>query len=447
MNRMHNTEFTMMKRLLLIALLPALVLAQEKRALTIEEAVQLGLLNSKLLHISEARAAGADAKSSEANAARLPSLKLQAGYTRMSDVESFAVQFPSAPTPVIISPTVLDQYTSKVSLQQPLFTGFRLEKSAAAADYSAQSAHLDFESDRVHMAYNVKIAYWSVYKASEVSRVVDENVEQTKAHLTDVKNMMAQGLVTKNEVLKVEVQLSNAQLAQIESANNVKNATMALNSLIGFPLDTEVQISSAPKAQADQAQSAEVLAQQALVSRADVKAAEMRVKAADASVSAANGGWFPQLSLFSNFYFSRPNPRLLPTKDEFKDTWDVGVSLSWDIWNWGTTSHQRDQAEAVHAQTRYALEHSRDNVSLDVNQSYLTLVQSKKKIEVATLGVNQAEENYRMTKDKFRNGTATNTELLDAEIALLQSKLNFTVSLVDYELADAKLARALGMEN
>lgn len=437
----------MVKRLLLVTLLPALVLAQEKRVLTIDDAIQLGLQNSKLLHISAAKATAAEAKSSEANAARLPSLKLQAGYTRLSDVDPFAVKLPSSATPIVISPTVLDQYTSRVLLQQPLFTGFRLEKSAAAADYSARASHFDVERDRVEMVYNVRSAYWNLYKAAEVRRALDDNVVQTQAHLSDVNNMMAQGLVTKNEVLKVEVQYSNVQLAQIEAANNVKNAMMSLNSLIGLALDTEVQIASVTKAQTEQSQPAEALAQLALVSRADVKAAEMRTNAADASVVAARGGWWPQLSLFSDLYYSRPNPRIMPTKDEFKDTWDVGVSLSWDIWNWGTTKHQSDQAEAIHRQTRYALEQLKDNVSLEVNQSYLALAHSKEKISVATKGVRQAEENYRMTKDKFMNGTATNTDLLDAEIALLQSKLNYTISLVDYELAQARLARALGKES
>ncbi|MFH0989373.1 MAG: TolC family protein [bacterium] len=357
------------------------------------------------------------------------------------------MKLPSSPTPIVISPTVLDQYTSKVSLQQPLFSGFRLEKSAAAADYSARASHFDFERDRVDMVYNVRAAYWGVYKATEVRRVVEESVEQTKAHMSDVNNMMAQGLVTKNEVLKVEVQYSNVQLAQIEAANNVKNAMMSLNSLNGLPLDTEVRIASAIKAQTEESQSADAFAQLALVSRADVKAAEMRTNAADASVVATNGGWWPQLNLFSNLYYSRPNQRILPTRDEFKDTWDVGVSLSWDIWNWGTTKHQSDQAEAIHKQTRYALEQLKDNVSLEVNQSYLARAQSKEKISVATKGVRQAEENYRMTKDKFTNGTATNTDLLDAEIVLLQSKLNYTISLVDSELAQAKLARALGKES
>ncbi len=434
----------MIKKLLLISLLPALAIAQETRTLTIDEALHLGLQNSNLLHISEAKSKAAEAKSSEANAARLPSLKLQAGYTRLSDVDPFAVTLPSSPVPVVISPTVLDQYMSKVTLLQPLFTGFRLEQSAAAADYAAQASHLDAEKDRVDMVYTIKAMYWGLYKALEVKHVVEENILQIKTHVTDVTNMMAQGLVTKNDVLKVEVQLSNAQLAQIEAAHNVTNAMMALNSLIGLPLDTDVRILSVAKARAGRSLLADTLAQRATADRADVRAAEMRINAANASVSAANGGWWPQLGLFGNFTYSRPNQRVLPTRDEFKDTWDVGVSLSWDIWNWGMTKHHSDQAEAVRAQTQYALRQIKDNVSLEVNQSYLTVAQSEKKVAVATQGVSQAEEHYRMTKDKFLSGTATNTDLLDAEGALLQSRLHYTVGLVDQELAHARLEKALG---
>lgn len=436
----------MMKRLLLIALLPALALTQEKRALTIDDALHLGLQNSTLLHISEAKAMGADARSSEAFAARLPSLKLQAGYTRLSDVQPFAVTLPSSPAPIVISPTVLDQYTSKISLQQPLFTGFRLKNSAAAADYAAQASHSDVEKDRVDMVFSVTVAYWSVYKAVEVKRVVDENVQQMRAHFTDVTNMMNQGVVTHSEVLKVEVQLSKAVLAQMESANTMTTATMMLNSLIGLPLDTDIQITSQTTSQSGIMQSPVALAQQAVFSRPDVHSAQMRANAAEASVSAAKGGWFPQISLFGNVYYSRPHPRVMPTKDEFKDTWDVGVNLSWDIWNWRTTKHLSDQAEAFHTQARYALEQLKDNVSLEVTHSHLSLAQSKDRVVVATMGVGLAEENYRTTRERFASGTATSTELLDAEVALLQAKLNHTVSLVDSEVAHASLVRALGRE-
>jgi outer membrane protein TolC len=436
----------MKKILVSIILLPGLAFSQEKRALSIEEAIQIGLENSRALHISSMKVFAADAKSSEANAARLPSLKLQAGYARLSEIDPFAVSLPFLSAPVTISPIVLNNYTTRVSLQQPLFTGLKLEKSAAAAEYSAGAAGYDFSRDKVDLVYNIKSAYWNLYKAREIKRVVDENVELMKAHLGDVQNMMAQGLVTKNEMLKVQVQLSSSQLAQIDASNSVTIAMMGLNNLIGLPIGTEIELTSAIQPQAIENRQLAEITQEAIGTRADLKAAGMRVQAGEASVTAAKGSWYPQVNLYGNYYYSRPNPRILPTRDKFIDTWDFGVNLSFDIWNWNTTKHQADQAEATLTQSREALEQLKDAILLEVNQSYLMLLQSKEKVSVAEAGVQQADENHRITKNKFSSGTVTNTDLLDAEVALLQAKVNHTSSLVDYELAQARIMKAVGRD-
>ncbi len=438
-----------MKKIALLCFLlsPLTILSQEKQLLTLEEAIRLGLENSKLLRISSAKVLSADAKSSEINAARLPSVRLQAGYTRLSDVDPFTVQLPILPSPVTISPIVTNNYTSRLTVQQPLFTGLRLEKSAAAAEFSAQAASQDYTKDRADYAYSVKDAYWNLFKALEVKKVIGENLEQVTSHLRDVQNMMAQGLVTKNEVLKVQVQLSNIQLAQIDATNSVRLAMMRLNNLIGLPLDTELQIASSLPSPPKEVPSVTQLVQDAFVNRPDLKAAEMRVRASDATVAAAKGAWYPQISLSGNYYYSRPNPRILPTRDEFKDTWDVGLTLSFELWNWGTTKHQAVQAEAALAQAADTRDHLRDLITLEVNESYLAVLQTAEKVGVAEKGVEQAEENYRITRNKFSSGTATNTDLLDAEVSLLQSKLNHTVSLVELELAHARLLKARGREN
>jgi outer membrane protein len=431
---------------ILATLFPLFGLSQGKRSMSIEEAVQIGLENSKTLHIASMKVLAADARSSEANAARLPSLRLQAGYVRLSEIDPFAVQVPFYPLPITISPIVLNNYSTRLSLQQPLFTGFRLEKSAAAAEYAAEAANYDLSRGKTDLVFNIKSGYWNLYKVKEIKRVVDENVELVKAHLTDVENMMAQGLATKNDLLKVQVQLSSSQLAQIDASNSVTIAMMTLNNLIGLPIETEIDLTSVIKSQAMENQHSADIAREAIDTRADLKAAEMRVQANEASVTAAKGSWYPQVSLYGNYHYSRPNPRILPTKDEFKNTWDLGVNLSFDIWNWNTTKHQVDQGEAVLAQSREATEQLKDAITLEVNQANLVLLQSNEKIKVAEKGVEQADENYRITKNKFRSGTATNTDLLDAEVALLQAKVNYTTSLVDYELAEARLLRAVGRE-
>lgn len=413
----------------------------QERTLTIEESVALGLKNSKILHSSLMKAEYADAKSSEAAASLYPSLKFQAAYQTLSDVPEFKIPLPGA---VVSFPVILNNYNLKATLQQPLFTGWKLQGVANSAEYSAEASRRDFVKDKAELVYNIKSAYWNLYKAKEFKRVADENVNQIAAHLNDVENLSKQGMATNNEVLKVKVQFSNAKILESDAENNVQIATIAFNSTIGIPLTTEITTSSSLTPTSKEFPEVEKLLTTAFTQRPDIQGMEWRVKASDAGVTAAKGGWLPQIFLTGNYYYSRPNQRIFPAQDEFKDTWDVGVSLQFDIWNNLTALHQTTAAQAQYEQTKDALAVLKDGVTLEVTQSYLNFKQAKQKIELSRLGVEQANENYRVTSEKFKSGLTTNSELLDAEVLLLQSKLQLTQALVDYELTQAKLEKAIG---
>jgi len=79
-----------------------------------------------------------------------------------------------------------------------------------------------------------------------------------------------------------------------------------------------------------------------------------------------------------------------------------------------------------------------------VTQGALNVRQAQQRIRLAELGEEQAAESYRITSDKFKSGLSSNSDLLDAEIALMQSKLQMTDALVEYELAQARLEKAVG---
>jgi len=387
-----------------------------------------------------------DAKSSETSGLLLPSLKLSGAYTRLSQVPPFEIGpfGPIMPQKITVSPSVLNNYNMRLTLQQPLFTGLRLINSAKAASYSADATGEDYRKDEAELKYNIKNSYWNLFKANEFKKVIDDNVEQVMAHLKDVQNFFAQGIVTKNEVLKVEVQLSNIQLMQMDAQNNVRLATLALNSIIGLPLEAKIELSSTAGHQAKDYKEVGVLVRTATESRHEIKAMELRVKAGEAGVAIARAGWFPQIFLVGNYNYARPNQRFFPTQDKFKDTWDVSISASLDIWNWGSTIHQTDQAQAQLVQTKDGLAQLKDGITLEVTQNYLNFNQAKERIAVAEKGVIQAEENYRITNEKFKSGLSLNTDLLDAEASLMQAKWNHIQSLTDYKLADARLEKALG---
>jgi outer membrane protein TolC len=395
----------------------------------------------------------ADAKAGEINASRLPSLKFSGGYTRLSDVppgaaiipaNAFGAGLPPQTLNVPLSQTVLNNYSMKLSLTQPLFAGFRMDALSKAADYSAEAQNFEYSQDRSDLVYGIRVAYWSLYKAMQIKGVLDENVEQVKAHLKDVQNMMAQGMTTNNDVLKLQVQLSDVQLKQIDASNGLRLAMITLNNMIGIPLSTQIDLESNAVHQPKEYGDLNTLITRAMENRPELKAMDSRVKAGEAGVTAAKAGWFPQIYLAGNYYYSRPNQRIFPAQDIFKDTWDVTIGVSLDIWNWGTTLHQTDQAQAQLAQARDALGQMQDGITLDLTQAYLNLQQAQERISVADQGVKQAEENNRVTFKRFNVGLASTSDVIDAEVAQLQAKTNYTNALVDYQLAQARIAKSIG---
>ncbi|HUX92763.1 MAG TPA: TolC family protein [Ignavibacteriaceae bacterium] len=415
--------------------------AQQKE-ITLEEGIQIGLQNSKTLHSSKMKVLSAEANLGAINTLQLPSLSLNASYTRLSPVNPFAV-----PTPFgvfTISPSILDNYNLKLSLQQPLFTGFKLSSSSKIAEDNSLAAKQQYTQDEQNLILNIKNAYWGLFSAEKLKKAVDDNFLQVKAHLADIQNFFKQGLSTKNDVLKVEVQLSEIELQQIDAKNSVKIAIVNLDNVIGLPLSSDLQIPQNVSVSDNNEYDLTELIKEAIQNRPDLKAMQYQVQASKAGIALAQSNWYPQIYLTGNYYYSKPNQRILPSRNQFDATWDVGIGLSFNIWNWGATKDQTTQAEAQYEQSNDGLKSMKDAITLEVTQDYYNMIKAKEKILVAEQTVSQAEENYRVTDDKFKQGLTLNSELLDAETALLQAKTNQIQSLADYELAVARIQRSIG---
>jgi outer membrane protein len=439
----------------LVVLLLASATAQQRLTLTIDQAIEIGLENSRTLHTAEFKNMAAEAKASETNTLALPSLKFNGLYTRLSSVppqavimpaNSFGRGFPPSDISLTLSPTILNNYTLRATLQQPLFTGSKLSGAIQAAAFGAEATGHDYRKERADVIYNIKAAYWTLLRATEFKSFVDENIMQIESHVNDAQNLMQQGLMTTNDVMKVQVQLSEARIRRIDAENGLKLAMYAFNNTVGLPLGTEIGLASKIQIRDQEWGNIDQLVGNALERRPEVLGMSARVKAGEAGLTSARGGWWPQLYLVGNYNYLRPNQRFFPLQDEFKGTWDVSLSVSLDIWNWWQTGYQTSQAQAQLAQAKEGLSMTKDGVMLEVTQSYLAIQKARERKIVSEQEVAQAEENYRVMNAKYKQGLTANSDLLDAEVALLQAKLNLTQSMVDYELAIAQLSKAVGEE-
>jgi len=411
---------------------------------TLEESIQLGLKNSKNLKISQSKLLGSEAKISESTSQLFPRLSLNAGYTRLSDIPPFEVKLPIFPAPVKIEDVVLNNYSLKVSLQQPLFTGFRLLSLRSASEKFRDAFAADYNKDANEEAFNIINAYWNYFKAQKLKNYIDENLRQEDAHLTDTKNFLANDFVTKNDLLKLEVQYASLRLKQIEAENNLNTSRALFNKTLGLPISEQTEIAAVdPKIEIMQLNYDSLLTS-ALQSRFELLALDYRVQAGNENVNAAASGWYPSIYLFSDYYYNRPNQRIMPTLDKFKDTWDAGVTLSWDIWNWGYNFSQVEQARQNLNQLNTNKDLLKENIEVEVYNNYMALNAARNKIEVAKTGLEQADENYRGINEKYNVQYATSTDLIDAETSRLQSQTDLVNSLVDYETALARLLKSAG---
>lgn len=415
--------------------------SQNSVRISLEDAIRLGLENSKNLKIAESKIRISEARTSEANAQTLPTLNFTGGFTRLSQVEPFKIDFQGREFE--ISPTILNNYQMRFGFQYPIFTGFRLENNYKLAERNLQAAREDFRSEENNLIFNIKNAYWSIINAEMMLQSTRENLRQLEAHLLDLENFLKNGLATENDLLKVQVQLSNLRVLKIDLENNIRLAKINLAILIGLPAQTEIELTSQLDTNLTEFEQLDRLLEIAYLNRPELKAFKYRKEASFAGISLARAGWFPQINFFANYYYNRPNQRLMPAQDKFYGTWDIGIQLSYNIWNWMTTKYQTQQAEETFQQTQLAEEQLKDGITLEVSQNYFALIKSKEKIGLSKLALRQAEENYRVTQEKFKNGLVSSSELLDAEVALLNTKISLQTSYLEFVLNKSKLEKAI----
>lgn len=412
--------------------------------LSLDESIKIAINNSKNLQIQDSRIKGSKAKEKEVNSQYFPQLKFNAGYSRLSEVNPFLVIIPFSTTPVQISQVLLNNYTFNLSLKQQLFTGFKISSQYKSAELNTQNEMIEYDFAENNLAYDVRIAYLNFYKAILLKKIADENYLRAEAHLNDTKNFLENGLATQSDLLRIEVQKSNIKLQQIESSNKIESARLIFNKLLGLPLDTDTEIDSVNEETIMPEININSVLDESFSNRYELKSIDKKILQANENIRSMKSTFYPSVWLYGNYYYSNPNIRIQPPRDQFDGTWDFGINLSWDLYNWGLTSSQVSQAEQRYSEVKTNYSVVKDQIELEVNQNYLETENQKSKTEVLKKTIELAEENYRVVSEKYKFQLATSTELIDAENDLMDAKIKYANAVIDLKAAILKLYKSAG---
>jgi len=429
-----------------IAVVPAGARAQQEAGavhLTLDAAIARALDASHRVRELNARQEATRATWDARQAADRPQLSVQAGYTRTNHVDEFGVGLPGQSFKVIY-PDIPDNYRTRLDLQWPIYSFGRTAALERLAQAEAEASSKDVDVARADLRLEVTRAFWALTTARESVHVLEESVRRMDASLQDVQNRLKVGLVPPNDVSSVQAQRSRQQMLVIQARNQVDLVTADLARLVGLPPDARIEPDATLQELPPPPGDLGALVAEARQARPERQALARRVAEAGQRREAALAGRRPVLAVGAGLDYARPNPRIFPRLGEFRESWDASVNLSWLLWDGGRTG--ADIAEATASQRAMAerLADLDSALDVEVRQRWLDVASSRAAVTAAVDAVSAATEARRVLGERFASGVATSTDVLDAQVALLQAELDRTQALATVRLAEARLNRAVG---
>lgn len=416
--------------------------AQEKKSLTLQEAISLSLTNSNELKTNQARIEEATAAVREATERRLPDVTTSGSYLRLNQPNVNLKVKPGSNGGAGGGETAKPSQAmyGMVNASLPVYAGGRIKYGIESARFLQKAAELDADNNQEEVVLNTIDAYNNLYKAKAAVALVEENLQQARERVKQFTSLEKNGMLARNDYLKAELQASNTELALLDAQNNWKLAMININLMLGLPENTELAVDSTSLTASTSLQPVEEYVQQGLQHRKDLEALSYRKKAAQIGVKATVAEKLPSVALTGG-YVAMDVPSVLTVTNAM----NIGVGLQYNLSSLWKNKSKVEQAKAREKQLAIGEDMLNDAIRLQVNQAYQNYLSSQKKIEVYTTAMQQATENYKIINNKYNNGLATVTDLLDADVAQMQARMNYTFAQSDAVVAYNKLLQAAGL--
>ena len=417
------------------------VTAQEKRPITLNEAIDLGIKNSKQLKNSQAKIEEATASLKEALNNQLPDAKLSASYLWLSNANvDMKLKSNNPGGGGGTTPTISRAGYAIANASVPVFAGGRIRYGIEASRFLEEATRLDADNNKEEVIQNTIEAFVNLYKAKSSVSLVQENLAEAQQRVKDFSNLEKNGLLPRNDLLSAQLQASNFELGLLDAENNWRLANVSVNILLGLPENLELVPDSSMIDQNFSVKTLDDYLQTAYTNRKDLAALDLRKKASESAIRSAKGEYYPSLAV-SGGYIAADIPEVITITNAL----NIGVGVSYNIGSLWKTKAKVQQAEARAKQAAIGESQLNDDIRLDVNHAYLNFLSSQKKIQVYEKAVEQAIENYRIVKNKHDNNLETTTDLLDANTKQLLERMNLIFAKAEAVVAYNKLLQAAGL--
>ncbi|MCT3804287.1 hypothetical protein CMT92_05400 [Elizabethkingia anophelis] len=401
----------------------SLIAAQEVRSMTADEVMTLALQNHQQLKLSEKNIYISKQQTEVTKLQQLPTITASTSQFYLGNALIIDKDFSNS------THVAMPHYGSSYGVQasQLIFKGGLVKKSIEMAGLREQLAELDLEKNQQDVKFLVLSNYLDVYKLKNQEQIFLNNKKLAQERLKNIQKFNQQGMVTRNEVIRGELAIKNLDQGLLTLSNNKKILNYNLDVALGLPQNTEINPTESLVGK-ELGLGTDYYLQMAYQNNPQLKSANTNIAVAQKNIEIINTDKMPTLSGFGGYNMQRPITTRTPVLDMYSNSWQAGISLSYNIDNLYKTKERLKVGELQKTQAQDALTLTKQNIDMMVNAAYVKYQESIDQAKLMDDAQKLAEENYKITEAKYLNQLAVQAEMIDAQNQKLQAELDFVTA-------------------
>ena len=416
--------------LLFLSLSTTLGIAQDKKKMSLKDAVALVITNSNEALLANTKVATSKLELESLKNNQYPNVKLSGQYLRLTNA-NIVSHLGGSGGGLDVNQLMLGQ----ANVSMPIFSGFKLKNSINASENLYKAQTFSASHTKEGLALEVTELFASLYKSQEMVKLFEENLKSSQQRTKDFSAMVDNGLLARNDLLKAQLQESNIQLSLDSAIKNVNVINYQLVTLLHLPESTIIEIDiNTIKSDMAKNQTLSLSGE-----RNDLTALTFQQKASEAGIKVAKAGYYPSFALTGGYIALDLKNTLTVT-----NAMNFGIGFNYDLASIFKNAKEVSLAKSKSEQTKQAISILTDKIKEDIQLAQENYNLSLKQNKVYSLAVEQSDENYRIVKDKYDNSLSTTNDLLEADVQQLQSKINLALSQADIALKYYQLQYASG---
>lgn len=423
--------------LILLAPLPAAT--QPRLLLSVDSLLQLGMAQNVQLRILHQQEEMARSRAKTARTAKLPEVQvgLKGGYLGQPIVFREGLSHPTRPQ----SPHWLQNY--EIDLSQPIYQGGRIRYSIEKADIEQKIAELQTLQNEADIKLALLEQYMQLFSLYKQQTVLARNIEESTKRLENIKSKKRQGLITNNDVLRSELQLTNDRLALQEVDNSLTLMSQQLDILLGLDEQTLIVPDTTLLRQINPTSDYADYLQKAYRDDWTMRRLRQETQLALNNQRLVKAEFLPQLSLYAGNTLARPITRTMA--DYYNNSWNIGLTLSYPLSSLYKNRHKLEEARLNIDASQQQEELRKQSLRMEIRTALIRHQEAQDRVKALELSVRQARENYRIMRNRYFGQLSILTDLLDANSMLLDAELQLTTARARVIYTYYELQKACGL--